>query len=49
LPLSPGKAGDPGRSADNHLFIHAVLWITRSGDAWQDLPERFGEYMRFNQ
>lgn len=30
-PLLPGKETDPGRTADNRLFVHAVLWIARSG------------------
>ena len=31
-PLTPGKAGDPGRTGqDNQLFANAVLWIARTG------------------
>lgn len=53
-PLLPGKASDPGRTAeDNRRFITGVLWIARSGAAWRDLPERFGPwgtvYQRFNR
>lgn len=52
-PLIPGKETDPGRTADNRLFVHAVLWIARSGAPWRDLPERYGEwnsiYQRFNR
>jgi len=43
--LLPGKATDPGVTArDNRLFIDAVLWIAKTGAAWRDLPERFGNW-----
>ena len=43
--LLPGKAGNPGRTAeDNRGFINAVWWIARTGAPWRDLPERFGEW-----
>lgn len=30
--LSPGKAGDPVRTAsDNLLFVNGCLWVLRSG------------------
>ena len=41
-PISPGKAGDPGRTAeDNQLFVDAVLCVARTSTPWRDLPERF--------
>lgn len=44
-PLLPGKPGDGGRVAkDNRLFVNAVFWIARTGVAWRDLPERFGNW-----
>ena len=44
-PLCLGKAGDPGRSGgDNRLFLEAVLWISRTGSPWRDLPPCFGKW-----
>jgi putative transposase len=40
----PGKASDPGPTADNRLFVNAVLFVARTGVPWRDLPERFGKW-----
>ena len=51
--MLPGKASDPGPTAQNRLFVEAILWIGRTGAPWRDLPEEFGHwastYNRFNR
>ena len=43
--LLPGQAGDPGRTAvDNRLFVNAVLYVSKTGIPWADLPARFGNW-----
>ena len=36
-PYGPASAGSP---ADRH----AILWLTRTGAPWRDLPERYGSW-----
>jgi transposase len=44
-PLTPGGCkGRRGPRTNNRLFLNALLWMTRSGARWRDLPERFGDY-----
>ena len=52
--LCVGKPEDPGGTgANNRLFVEAVLWITRTGCPWRDLPSQFGKwnsvFVRFNR
>lgn len=53
-PHLSGKNGDIGRPCDdNRRFINGVLWISRSGAPWRDLPERYGKwgsvFQRYNR
>ena len=44
--LLPGRPGHVGRDSErgNQLFVDAVIWKSRSGAPWRDLPERFGAW-----
>jgi transposase len=43
-PLMPGGCkGKRGPRTNNRLFLDALIWMTRSGGRWKDLPERFGK------
>jgi transposase len=43
--LLPGRPGQTGWiAADNRLFIDAILWLSKTGVPWRDLPERFGKW-----
>jgi transposase len=43
--ISPGKAGDRGRTAADHrTFVNGVMWGLRSGARWQHLPARYGHW-----
>ncbi len=42
-----GRECDPGRMVsgpDPRRFVEAVLWISRTGCPWRDLPEEFGRW-----
>lgn len=49
----PCQSGYQGKSADNGLFINAIMFVAKSGIPWRDLPERFGNrntvYVRFRR
>ena len=43
--LPPERTGKPGRpSGNNRIALNGILWITRSGAPWRDLPERYGSW-----
>ena len=53
-PLLPPQRPRTGRPAlDHRLIVNAILWLTRTGAPWRDLPERYGSwktvYSRFRR
>jgi transposase len=48
--LLPGRIGHVGATArNNRLFIDAVLYRVRTGIAWRDLPEPFGDFKNIHR
>jgi transposase len=44
-PLLPDRAPQRGgRWRDHRLIINGVLWRTRTGSPWRDLPEQYGNW-----
>ena len=44
-PVLPGRTGDPGRSGNNNrMSLEGMIWITRTGAPWRDLPQEFGNW-----
>ena len=44
-PVLPGRTGDPGRSGNNNrMSLEGMIWITRTGAPWRDLPKEFGNW-----
>mgnify|MGYP001132197403 FL=1 len=44
-PFVPGgRKGRRGPRTNNRRFLEALIWMTRSGGRWRDLPERYGDY-----
>ena len=43
LPIPPKRLDGKGRPRlDNRQLLNGILWILRTGAAWQDLPRRYG-------
>jgi len=40
LPVTPG----PNSKRGDRAFVNAVIWRTRTGVPWRDLPSRFGPW-----
>lgn len=46
-PLLPPQRPSTGRPAlDYWLIVNAILWLTRTGAPWRDLPERYGSWKK---
>lgn len=43
-PLMPRQPRQGHRWADHRTVINGILWRTRTGTPWRDLPERYGNW-----
>ncbi|MEU9148921.1 transposase, partial [Streptomyces sp. NPDC048349] len=43
-PLLPETGGPGGRWADHRTVVNGLLYRTRTGIPWRDLPERYGSW-----
>ena len=43
-PLSPPTGQRGGRWRDHRQVINGIIWRTRTGAPWRDLPERYGPW-----
>jgi transposase len=43
-PLLPSRARTGRPPKDRRMIIGALLWLSRTGAPWRDLPERFGPW-----
>ena len=44
-PALPGRPGTPGRSGNNNrMSLEGMIWITRTGAPWRDLPKESGNW-----
>src|SRR3954469_8917415 len=43
-PLLPETGGRGGRWRDHRQVINAILWQSKTGVPWRDLPERYGPW-----
>ena len=44
-PALPGRPGKPGRNGNNNrMSLEGMIWITRTGAPWRDLPKEFGNW-----
>lgn len=42
--LPPENIGEGRHSKPNRDMLNGMLWISKTGSAWRDLPERFGPW-----
>lgn len=42
--LPPENTGEGRPSKPNRNMLNGMLWISKTGSAWRDLPERFGAW-----
>lgn len=43
-PLMPAQPRQGHRWADHRTVINGILWRTRTGTPWRDLPQRYGNW-----